>query len=170
MDITSYLLGKKVSGGSSGGHDWSAIGYASEPQTITDDYNYAKQLYDNWDNTQTSLRYKYINDTKLVYMPLVDTSNITSVDNAFTGCSRLQYVPILNFSKVSVMSNIFNSCNGLSNEAIDNILQICIGATSYTGTKTLKYLGFTSSRYSASAIQALPHYQSFIDAGWTIGY
>ena len=47
MDLTSYLLGKKSSGG--GGLDWTAIGYTQSPKSISDGYTYAKQIYDNWD-------------------------------------------------------------------------------------------------------------------------
>ena len=56
----------------------------------------------------------------------------------------------------------------LTNESLDNILQFCI--TSKIENGTLKYLGLTSNYYPATTIQSLPHYQDFINAGWTIGY
>lgn len=198
MDITSYLLGKKASGG--GGLDWEAIGYSKEPQSISDDYNYAKNIYDNWDNTQTNLMSKFANDSNLVYMPLVDTSNATTMQSTFTNCNNLVEMPLLNTSKVTLFyqtfsgcselknvplfdtrgltgnnafRNTFQSCFKLTDQSLDNILQMCINATSYTATsyKTLTRLGITSTEtYPASRIQALPHYQDFINAGWTIGY
>ena len=170
MDLFSYLLGKKKGGGGSSGLDWSAIGYSNEPQVIQNGYNYAKQIYDNWDSTQTNLRYKYQYNNNLIYMPFVDTSNVTRVDYMFGGCSWLQYIPVLDLSNVTYMSSMFTSCTSLSLEAINNILQMCAGATSYTGTKTLVYLGFSQTYYAKASIQALPSYQDFIDAGWTIGY
>ena len=36
--------------------------------------------------------------------------------------------------------------------------------------KNLSEQGFTSANYPATRIQALPHYQDFVSAGWSIGY
>ena len=65
---------------------------------------------------------------------------------------------------------MFTGCVKLTDNSLNNILQICINATLYTGTKTLYTLGFRSNKYSVERIQALSNYQAFIDAGWTIGY
>ena len=177
MDVLSYLLGKQSSGGGGGGSslDWSAIGYSEEPETgIKDDYNYAKQIYDNWDSSQTNLSQKFYNDKKLVIMPLVDTSKAESKAQMFTSCERLTTVPILDMSLTvndSRKMGMFNNCNYLTDESLDNILQMCISMPLFTtATKTLSTLGLSSSYYPATRIEALPHYQDFIDAGWTIGY
>ena len=181
----------------SGGLDWTAIGYSEEPEIIEDDYNYSKDIYDNWDSTQTDLSYKFQNDKELVYMPLVNTSNATNMTYIFNNCDNLREVPLLNTSNVTSMRNMFyicskleniplldtsslnsnssfqsfcNGCKNLTDTSLDNILQMCINATLYGGTKTLARLGFNSSDYPTSRIQALTHYQDFIDAGWTIGY
>lgn len=194
MDITSYLLGKKSAGGS-GDLDWSALGYNNTPQSIIDGYNYAKQIYDNW-VVGTSLSYLYSADRKLVFFPLIDTSsntslnstfrncfallevakfstdNITNMENAFYGCSALRTVPEFNTSKVTKFSSMFANSNLLTDESLNNILKMCINASSYTGAKTLTTLGFQNNigTYPASRFQALPNYQDFINAGWTIGY
>lgn len=221
MDITSYLLGKKASGGGGSDLNWSAIGFSSTPQSIVDGYNYAVQIKNNWDATQTDLSNKFTGDTKLSIMPLVDTSNATNVylmfkncscltdvalfdtsnvtnfsnmfdgcknlktipkfdtssaqnmKSMFTGCTYLENIPVLDTSSLSgsnLLQSAFSSCNSLTNTSLDNILQMCIGATSYTGTKTLAKLGFNSTYQPAETIQGLPHYQAFIDKGWTIGY
>ena len=224
MEVFDYLLGKKSSGGGGGGSnvpDWTQLGYTNTPQQIINDFNYSKTIIDNWDNTITDLTLKFNSDKKLVYMPLVDTSNVTNFNNtfssceylvevplldtsnttnmgyifngctnlksiplfdtsnvttmqsAFYGCKSLIEIPILNTSKVkgtSSFQNTFSSCIKLSNESLDNILQMCINATSYSSTKTLARLGFNSTNYPTSRIESLPHYQAFISAGWTIGY
>ena len=242
MDIQSYLLGKKAGGGGSGDLDWTAIGYEAIPQYMVNDYNYSKNIFDNWDASQTDLKDKYKNNKNLVYMPLVDTSNAIKASSMFSGCTNLENVPLLdtsnmtniqsmfatcnklktiplfntgkatnlgqmfdgclqltsvplfdmkkaentsqmfyncqalkdvpvfNLASATAMNNMFNGCYVLTDESLDNILQMCIGATSYTGTKTLQTIGLRSSYHPASKIQALPHYQAFINAGWTIGY
>lgn len=93
-----------------GGTDWSEIGYSAEPQSVTDGFNYAKQIYDNWDSSKTSLISKFENDKVLMFMPLVDTSNVTNFKFAFSYCSSLIEIPSLDFSKGIKFSSIFYSC------------------------------------------------------------
>lgn len=193
MDIISYLLGKNSGG--SGGINWSEIGYSSEPQTISDDFAYSKQIYDEWDSSQTDLSNKFRQNKTIVYMPLVDTSNVekmfamfyscsylqvlplldtskvTDMQYLCTGCNQLKVIPILNTTNVTTLYSAFGNCNRLTDESLDNILQMCINATNtYTATKSLSSLGFLETSYPVSRIEALPHYQDFIDSGWTIGY
>ena len=223
MDIFSYLLGKNSSsGGGASYFNWEDIGYSSPPQFIVDEiapqYNYAKEIKDNWDSTQTDLSLKFSKDTKLTIMPLVDTSNAVNMTSMFNQCSNLKSIPLLNTANVTNMYSMFNQCTSLvsvpafnmenvtetytmfarcsnlvdvpvfnlknvtniynmytgcsklSDDSLDNILQSCIGMTLYSGTKTLARMGFTSGYYPVSRIEVLPHYQDFINAGWTIGY
>lgn len=194
MDITSYLLGKKASGGGGSGLDWSAIGYNETPQGIIDIYDYSKQIYDNWNNV-SDLSYKFQDNSDLIIFPLVDTSNATSMLSMFYNCTSITSIPLLDTSKVEQMRFMFNGAtslktipqfntssltrissaftgvNKLTDESLDNILKMCININpNYTRAKTLSELGLTSSYYPASRIQALPSYNDFIDAGWTIGY
>ena len=103
-------------------------------------------------------------------VPLLDTSNVTTFEWAFASCYSLKEVPQFNTSKVTNFSRAFYSSNFLSDQSLVNVLKMCTNATSYTGTKTLVTLGFSSSKYPVSRIEALPSYQAFLDAGWTIGY
>ncbi len=108
--------------------------------------------------------------TSLTTIPLFNTINVTNMNRMFASCQKLTTIPLLDTSKVTNMNNMFSSCPALTDTSLDNILQMCINATSYTGTKTLRVIGFAAYYYPVSRIQALPHYQDFIDAGWTIGY
>lgn len=95
------------------------------------------------------------------------------VDNLFYGCSLLENINFgnnLTFEAITSMKNMFQGCKNLNDNTLNTILRLLTTATSYTGTKTLAWLGFTSSNYPASRIQALSNYQDFIDAGWSIGY
>lgn len=170
--------------------DWSAIGYDSRPQAIVDGYNNALEIKNNWTSSsrpfdfkntiifcpyvdtssQTSWYYFAGDCKKLLQLPLLDSSNVTNMSNAFTNCYALTSIPAFNTSKVTNFSSAFSNCTSLTNESLNNILLMCIGASSYTGTKTLYQLGFRSGNYASSIIQGLSNYQAFIDAGWTIGY
>jgi surface protein len=111
---------------------------------------------------------------KLKTIPNFNTSSATNFDRTFSQCAALENVPVFNWSKVNANNcfrNTFYSCKKLTDTSLDNILQSCISATLYNGTKTLKTLGINDTNvYPTSRIQALPHYQDFVDAGWSIGY
>jgi len=226
------------SGGSS--RDWSAIGYNGEPKSFQEMFGHSKEIYDNWNNTIIDLNSKFSRDKKLVWFPLVDTSNVknmtsmfyyctslkeipqfdtsnvtnmnymfnnctsleeipqfdtskvtnmgsmfnnctsltevpqfdtskvTNMGSMFNNCTSLEEIPQFDTSNVTAMKNMFQYCNKLTDTSIDNILQFCI--TSKIENGTLQYLGFKSNVYPINRIEALPHYQDFLDAGWTIGY
>lgn len=103
-------------------------------------------------------------------IPQLDTSNVTNMSSMFSNCYSLKTVPVLDTSKVTNFSSMFSGDTVLSDETLDNILQMCAGASVYEGTKTLYYLGLRSTYYPVSRIEALSNYQAFLDAGWTIGY
>lgn len=221
--------------------DWSEIGYSETPQNILSDFDYSKDIKDNWNGSGVAnLSRKFSYNTTLKYAPLVDTSSATNMNSMFEGCnnllkvplfdtgkvttmqsmfaycnllttiplfdtskvttmfsmfescqklksipqfdtqnvtsmfvmfrncSSLEDVPILDTTKVTTILNMFTSCSSLSNDSLNNILQMCINATSYTGTKTLKEIGLTSAQ--ATTCQSLSNYQAFLNAGWTTGY
>ena len=119
-----------------------------------------------------AFNYWFQNCKSLEDAPELDTSGAVGpwgFSNMFKGCTNLTNVPVYDGSAIkSKMGNMFGDCPNLTNTSLDNILQMCISATSYTGTKTLAFLGITTTNYPAATIQALPHYQAFINAGWTI--
>lgn len=194
MDITSYLLGKQSSGGG-GGSDYNAtiIPFNSNYHKIT---NFITEISDIDTSTMTSFQDFFRDCITLKEIPKnLDTSNGTNFSSMFNCCAEIETIPQLNTNKATDFRSMFYGCNKLKNipildtskvtmmvdfiaygtkvltdESINNILQMCINATAYTQTKTLKYLGFTSANYPVSRIEALPKYQDFIDAGWTIGY
>ena len=119
----------------------------------------------------TNMTYMFDGCTSLIEVPAFSTSNVNQMEMTFKNCTSLTTVPEFDGSKIRYISNIFQNCGNLTTTSLDNILKLCISTTSeYRGQKTLTTLGFTSSLYSSATIQALPHYQDFLDAGWTIGY
>ena len=60
--------------------DWTAIGYNHrEPQAlINNGFEYAQEIITNWEN-EADLTERFIDDRKLEYMPLVNTSNATNM-------------------------------------------------------------------------------------------
>lgn len=170
MDTMSYLLGKNSAGG--GGGDSNNV---LVDTSLHYDVSYGggiRSLIKSIDTLDTSNMTSMLNMfatcTNLRSIPLIDTSNATGMGNMFGRCFAITTIPLLNTSKVTSMSGMFSECRNLNDESLDNILQMCIN--SLETNKTLTRLGFSSTNYPATRIQALPHYQAFIDAGWTIGY
>lgn len=104
--------------------------------------------------------------SSLIEVPLLDTSNINWMPSVFYNCTALTTVPVFDTHLVVNMENMFYGCPNLTDTSLDNILQMCINATPYNRTKTLTAIGVRN--YDSARIQALPHYNAFISAGWNI--
>lgn len=116
----------------------------------------------------TNMSTMFYNCSSLTEIPLLSTANVTTMESMFNSCSSLTTIPLLDTSKVTNMNSMLSGCYNLTDASLDNILQMCIN--SLETNKTLGRLNFSSVYYPASRIQALPHYQDFINAGWSIGY
>lgn len=147
---------------------------------------------ENTEVSGTSLDYAFTAYTSLQSVPLLDTSNVTSMLSMFEACSSLETIPLFDTSKVTNfrqfcsdcyglknvpildtssatnMLYMFRSCDELTNGSLNNIMKMCINATAYTGTKTLQIIGLSSLQ--ATTCQGLSNYADFIEAGWTTGY
>ena len=110
--------------------DFSEIGYdATDNQNanmaIQDGIEYAKKIQAEYTDSKT-----YRDDGRLIYFPMVDSSNRTSCADLFNGCGGLQYVPPLTISnKCTAMYRMFSNCKALtyldvSNFDTSNIISI----------------------------------------------
>ena len=98
------------------GFDFGVIGYSQEEsnevnRSISDDIAYSKQLLDEWNSGD---RNSFKNLIEMKYMPYVDTSNITNMNQFATSNINLSFVPLLNTSKVTNMYNMFYQCSNLT--------------------------------------------------------
>lgn len=88
--------------------NWSDIGYTIIPKIIEDAYKYSKDIYDNWDASITNRAGAFGNDSRLVYFPAVDTSNVTNMQDMLAN-SNLQIVPFFDTSNVTNMQHTFGN-------------------------------------------------------------
>lgn len=156
--------------GGGGAEDYFLLDVQSGVSSAPGILKMIKALPDNMTihGSVTSLNYAFAKCSLLTKIPIFDTSKITTMTHIFDSCSKLEEVPIFNTSKLTTMQDAFKSCGYLTNDSLNNIMQMCINATSYTGTKTLANIGLTSTQ--ATTCQGLSNYQDFINAGWTTGY
>lgn len=116
--------------------------------------------------TCSQTRYIFRGCTSLVTAPEIDTSEAALFTEMFKGDTLLANVPVYDFSAATNLQNVYQNCPALTDQSLDNILQSCIGADVYSGTKSLAVLGIANT-YD-TRIAALTHYQDFLDAGWII--
>ena len=60
-------------------------------------------------------------------IPLLNTSNVSNMNNMFYGCSNLQTIPSLDTSKVTNMNKMFNNCRSLVSIPALNAQRLSIG-------------------------------------------
>lgn len=89
--------------------DWTEIGYENTPDVIVKIFNYAKEIQDNWDSSITNMRNKYSSDKNLYIFPLVNTSNVTTMFQAFLA-SNLTDLANIDTSNVIDFSYAFRGC------------------------------------------------------------
>lgn len=101
------------------GLDFTVIGYdMALTRELNDKFNadiqYSLQKYNEWNPSESNVGNFFKNDIKLVYAPLVDTSNVTNMRNMFSSCSKLTTVPQFDTSNVTVMDDMFFGCTELT--------------------------------------------------------
>ena len=116
----------------------------------------------------TNLNDMFYGCYSITSIPQLDTSNVVYMSTTFRSCYNVVDMPIFNLGKVTSMQNVFYGCSSLSNQSLNNILQSITGATSYTGTKTLQFIGLSSSQ--ATTCTGLSNWAAAQQAGWTTGY
>lgn len=129
-------------------------------------------LLDTSNSESTAIMFQ--NCTSLIECPQFDTSNVREAFSMFNNCTSLTTVPVLNSSKFkngqNGMMNMFRNCSALTDESLNNILLMCINATTITTAtyKSLKYIGLTEEQ--VTRCQTLSNYQAFLNAGCVTGY
>ena len=161
--------GGSGSGGSVSGIDFSQIGYSDEFSTelnsnMNADIAYSKTLLDAWNPRNTSAYQLYYNDTKLVYAPNIDTSNVDSMYQMFYGCISLKTVPLINTSKVKSMQYLFAKCSSLTSvplintsnaTSMNNMFYGCTSLTSVPELDSSKVKDFQSIFQSCDSLTTI---------------
>ena len=106
--------------------------------------------------------------SNLVTVLNLDTSDITGFNYFFRNCAELVNIPQLDFSSGTSFSSMFDGATKLSADSLNGIMASCIGATNYSGNKTLANMGLTSRQ--CAYCKTYSNYSAFVAAGWSTGY
>lgn len=168
MDVTSYLLGKNSSGGGGGQASTiypTTISFKSNTDEIIDLSNVSFSKF----SSSGSIKEMFRGCTNVKELQFNNFSaELQSIQSAFYDCKKLETANFDTFNLGGVLANsglqnAFANCSSLTDASLDKILVMLMTSPI---TNTLAYVGIKN--YSQERIQALPHYQAFIDAGWTI--
>ena len=94
--------------------EFDVLGYSGTEEPINSYLNYSKDIFKNWDDSQTGLMNRFRNDKNLVFCPLVDTSKANNMTAMFSGCINLLQVPLLNTANVVHFDEMFYNCSSLT--------------------------------------------------------
>ena len=97
-----------------------------------------------------------------------DFASLTQVNHMFNGCSSLVNLPQIDMTNVTTATSYIANCSSLSNTSLNNVMGSLLTMTSFTGTKTLKSVGFSSDQ--ATTATGLSNWSALSSAGWTTGY
>ena len=175
-DTLSTLADKvsTITTGGGSGIDFSPIGYDAEFSAelnakMNADIAYSKSLYDAWNPSNTNTSRLYKDDTKLVYAPNIDTSNVTNMNNMFYYCYRLTTVPAFNTSKVTDMKHMFNHCSSLKTvplfntsnvTSMENMFYYCSSLQTVPEMDTSKVTTMSNMFNSCSSITTVPAFNT----------
>ena len=170
-DTLSTLANKvsTITGGGSG-VDFTPIGYSNELNSelndkMNADIAYSKTLLDAWKPSNTTTYERYKNDTKLVYAPNIDTSNVDSMHFMFYGCTSLKTVPLYNTSKARTMESMLENCISLTTvplfntrnvETMEAMFQGCSNLTTVPSFNTITVTAMTNMFQGCSNLKTVP--------------
>ena len=176
--------------------DWSEIGYYGTPQDVLNGFNYAKQIYQNWNPMDYDLYNKYREDSSLVYLPaltvdaegsFVDMSNFckecnnlkavgvisiqyaeeVDISEAFTYCGQLVSIEFLNIMNISRADGIFGDCSSLNDDTLSMIMYVLAHNTIEDYQGTKTLNAIGFDNSQIARCRNLQYYQDLMDAGWT---
>ena len=167
--MSSVQINAAITGASSA-IDFSSIGYDAELSAevnskMNDDVAYSKSLFDAWNPSNTSAFRLYIADTKLVYAPKIDTSNVNDMESMFSGCTSLQTVPFYNTSNVFRMTRMFSGCTSLQSiqsfdtsnvTLMDYMFSECSSLKTVPYFNTSKVINMNNMFYNCSGLTSVP--------------
>lgn len=120
-----------------------------EPRVLTDnDKTINKNIYFIFTNTDgnvlldtsqvTSMENMFNGCKNLCEIPLIDTSNVTSFYYTFASCSNLTKIALLDTSKVITMNTAFLSCKSLEEIPLFNTSSVTDMANTFSGCSAIK--------------------------------
>ena len=144
---------------------WFAkIGYTEGNNLVKKMVDYSYEAAKGW-NPDGSTMQMFRGNKSLVFLPMIDTSNVTDMSNMFQNCSVLTTIPLIDTSSVSNISYMFFGCSALttipqldtSNVVnMDSMFRECRALTTIPLLDTSNVTAMTSMFQNCSALTTIP--------------
>ena len=117
----------------------------------------------------TSMRYMFEDCTRLTTIPQIDTSKVINMDYMFDDCSSLTTIPLLDTSNVTYMSCMFYDCTSLTSIPQLDTSKVTNISDMFTGCSSLTTLGgLTNLGQAYSTTQSANYYKYKLDLSMSI--
>ena len=102
---------------------------------------------------------------RIVYLPKIDTSNVTDMRNMFYGCYSLTSIPQLDTNNVTNMSSMFTNCYSLTSipqldtakvTSMSNMFYYCYSLTSIPQLDTTNVTSMSGMFYGCYSLTSIP--------------
>ena len=106
-------------------------------------------------------------NSNLVTIEGLDTSNVTRINRGFSSNSKLTNIPVFDLSSTEYINYMFGNCPSLSDESLNNVLaSILTIPSTYTGGKSLSsQFGLSSSQIAKA--KTLSNWAAVSALGWS---
>ncbi len=88
-------------------------------------------------SNMTSMRYMFYDCTALTAIPLLDTSKVTDMSNMFSYCKSLTTIPLLDTSNVTNIDGTFQNCSSLTTISSIDISRVTTMGNPFLGSKEI---------------------------------
>ena len=147
---------------------FASIGYYKSEQMpwLGIQIDAAKAVIDSWNPESTTLK-----GENIMFYPLIDTRNVTSMNKAFASCSNLRSVATLDTGNVTDMSYAFQSCTQLITIPELNTPKVVTMSYMFDGCKLLEYIpslranNLTNTSYMFQGCTSLKQFPLFENMG-----
>ena len=138
------------------------LGYPDDDTIFDEDIAYSLKLKEKWENGEIT---DFISDKRLRFLPLIDTSTVTSFSYFFNSCTALTTILQLDTANVTYMSSMFFDCSSLptipqldtSNVTdMGSMFSHCTSLTTIPQLDTANVTNMNSMFYNCSALTTIP--------------
>lgn len=142
--LSSVKLNVAITDGASA-LNFSLIDYDTEFSAeinakYNDDIAYSKSILDKWNPDRTSASTYFLDNTKLVFCPNIDTSKIQDMGVMFANCAKLIVVPQLNTANVVHMPSMFSACSSLETIPLFNTSNVTDMSNMFISCSSLTHI------------------------------
>lgn len=156
------------------GFDFSEIYDQKQTDELNNYYKtgveYAKKIARDWDSSKNNITTIFMQNTSLVYFPMVDFSNVTNMTSAFNYATNLELF-LCDTKNVNTMSRAFRACSALKQLVINaqNVTVITESFDLCLGLERLEIYDISKCDYFSGTFNRCSNIRTLLITKWKKG-